>query len=320
MFWKIRKHLSYANMVATLALVFATTGGAYAVNNAGDSSRGSARAHLSKKKSKPKAGSRGSVGPRGPAGPAGPPGLTGPAGTSGSNGTSGTNGASVTSSAASAEECPTGGVKLTSASGTTAICNGASGKNGKQGENVVTAELAPGANAHCPEGGSEFSVGGNPPTYACTGKEGKEGNIKGTLAPGQMETGVWSFQTTAEAIKDHFCNCERVPISFPIPLKQALTGVGEVHFINEGGEEVTPTGTQTSTACRGTFEEPTAEAGNLCIYTNEGEGGEITSQIMGNPETRGGATEAGTTGGFLIFNITENHVENYGDWAVTEKG
>src|SRR5689334_19155805 len=74
---RMRRHLTYANVVATLALVFAMTGGALA-----------AKHYLltSTKQIKPSvlAKLRGRTGPRGAAGPAGLRGETGAAGASGS--------------------------------------------------------------------------------------------------------------------------------------------------------------------------------------------------------------------------------------------
>jgi hypothetical protein len=60
-------------------------------------------------------------------GPAGAAGKDGTNGTNGSNGGAGTNGVSVTTAAASNAECPSGGVKLTSAGGNTKVCNGTTG-------------------------------------------------------------------------------------------------------------------------------------------------------------------------------------------------
>jgi hypothetical protein len=92
------------------------------------------------------------------------------------------------------------------------------------------------------------------------GKEGKEGpagttGFTKTLPPGRTETGTWILTGVppgAPAIT-------YTAISFPIPLAGPL-GASEVHFIKEN--ETAPAG-----CTGGTVSQPTAEAGNLCIYT-----------------------------------------------------
>lgn len=80
---RIFRHLSYANVTATLALLFAMSGGALAMSHyviektsqIKPSVIKKLRGHTGAK------GARGPAGPQGPVGPAGPTGLTGPAGT-----------------------------------------------------------------------------------------------------------------------------------------------------------------------------------------------------------------------------------------------
>ncbi len=114
MFQRARKHVNPATILALVALVFATTGGAFAATGGGGGGgRGSTpgkasaatgraatfTATVAKKKAKPKAGARGPAGPRGatgatgPAGPAGPTGATGATGATGPAGAQGTQGA-----------------------------------------------------------------------------------------------------------------------------------------------------------------------------------------------------------------------------------
>jgi hypothetical protein len=97
MFSKIRKRFTYANLVLTLALVFAMSGGAYAASKyvITSTKQISPKVLKSLKGANGKSGTNGTngaAGPAGPAGPTGPAGGTGPAGTNGNNGTNGTNG------------------------------------------------------------------------------------------------------------------------------------------------------------------------------------------------------------------------------------
>ena len=158
MFQAIRRHLSYANVAATVALVFAVTGGAFAATGH-SGGPGPASAHLTaavvrstfatsaKSKSKPK------TGPRGPAGPKGATGAAGPAGAIGTAGPAGPTGA--TGPAGSGSAGP----------------QGLQGSQGPQGEKGAEGKEGP------------------------EGPEGKSGFTK-TLPPGETETGTWSMVTT----------------------------------------------------------------------------------------------------------------------------
>jgi hypothetical protein len=107
MFQRARKHINPATILALAALVFATTGGAFAATgggggNGGGSTPGKASASIgrtatftavaAKKKAKPKAGARGPAGPRGATGATGPGGPAGPTGATGATGATGTTG------------------------------------------------------------------------------------------------------------------------------------------------------------------------------------------------------------------------------------
>lgn len=137
MFSRLREHLGAAGLVvAIVALVAALGGGAIAANGGGGDATASA------KKGKPgprgKTGKAGPQGPAGPAGPAGAAGVKGDAGAAGANGKDGTNGSNGTNgqSVTTQVEAPFGncgeqsGVKLTSASGSNYVCDGADGEDG----------------------------------------------------------------------------------------------------------------------------------------------------------------------------------------------
>jgi hypothetical protein len=135
MLTRIRARFTYANLAVTLALVFAMTGGAYAANKYLITSTKQISPKVLKAlkgaAGKPgAAGPAGAQGPQGGPGPQGAPGAKGENGANGANGASGTNGVSVTGVAASKGECENGGVKYTSASGSTAVCNGKNGTTG----------------------------------------------------------------------------------------------------------------------------------------------------------------------------------------------
>jgi len=126
----VRSRLTYANVVATLAMVFAMSGGAYAASKILITSTKQIKPSVLKQlqgktgKTGP-AGAPGAVGPAGPAGPAGPKGADG---ANGANGEPGTNGTSVTSSVEKAgANCKAGGSKFVAANGTTYACNGENG-------------------------------------------------------------------------------------------------------------------------------------------------------------------------------------------------
>jgi len=125
----VRARLTYANVAATLALVFAMSGGALAAGRFLITSTGQIKPSVLKQLR----GKAGSAGKEGPAGKEGAPGKEGPAGKPGANGadgTSGANGVGVTSAAAGAAECKAGGTTFTSASGASHVCNGENGQTG----------------------------------------------------------------------------------------------------------------------------------------------------------------------------------------------
>jgi Collagen triple helix repeat (20 copies) len=152
MFSKLRSRLTYANLTATLALLFAMSGGAYAASH---------YLITSTKQISPKVlkALKGNAGPAGTNGANGANGAGGPPGEKGAPGSNGSSGS-----------------------------NGKDGTNGKDGASVTSTAL-PVENAHCKEGGSEFTAAEAKKTYACNGSPWAAG---GTLPKGASETGEWS--------------------------------------------------------------------------------------------------------------------------------
>ncbi len=303
----IRRQLSPATVMAFVALIFATTGGAFAVTGRGGSGAGGLRASASaasvhavtakkKKASTGKPGPRGPAGPQGPAGPAGATGSQGPAGPAGAAGAKGETGAA-----------------------------GANGTNGSNGASVTSIEskskIGP-----CEEGGSSFTSAGGVKTYACYGKTGAPWPAGGTLPKGATETGVWSVGIY-EGEKNGPASLNVSVASFSIPLAAPLMlhtkeeeengqGVNQVHFINTEGKEARGEETiPNPTACPGNAEKPQAASGNLCIYEHNVHGIEPTSNQIVNPA---GPQGAATTGAVLqIFAEAKNNEFAMGTWAVT---
>ncbi len=258
MFSWVRRQLSPATVMAFVALVFAMTGGAYAVTGHGGSgpaaSAGSASAvaTAAKSKAKPKV----KVGPRGPAGPAGAQGPAGPAGGTGPQGSAGATGAA--------------GAKGE---------NGAAGTNGTNGTNggSVTSVESKSKIGPCEKGGSEFTSASGK-TYACTGETGAPWPAGGTLPKGATETGVWSTgdfydgETSGSKIYDLPVASFSIPLAAPLAYhskaeEEGGAGANQVHFINGGDKEVREEETTPApAACPGSIEKPEAESGNLCIY------------------------------------------------------
>lgn len=198
-----RPRLTYANVVATLALVFAMSGGALAASKFIITStkqiKPSVLASL-KGKAGP-AGAAGAQGPAGPQGPAGKDGVNGNSGKDGLNGkdgATGQNGVGATSKTFTgkktlgSEKCEEGGTEVTSASGTTLVCNGKEGPEGPEG------------------------------------KEGALGTAGATLPKGATETGTWSFAGNGKV--EQFA-----PVSFPIPLSKTAAEHIEIHISGETG-------------------------------------------------------------------------------------
>ncbi len=291
MFQAMRKRLTYSNVAATLALVFALTGGAFAATNHNGGSNSvaltAATGHASipatarSAKSKAKTGPRGPAGPKGATGAAGPSGPGGPAGPAGATGPGGPQGPAGSNGEKGSQ--------------------GEKGENGKNGTSIASTEFS-GEKGTCKEGGSELKSGLGVSSYVCNGKPWTDG---GTLPEGKTETGAWSDDLGPAGEGTAW-----VPISLPIPLKAALEAT-QVHFFGE--EEEGPAG---SGCAGGTAEKPTAEPGNLCVYSGkieDREGAGFIGIYNAGPGTKEGAA---TAGAFLRFG---EFIAGHGTWAVTEK-
>lgn len=190
----VDKHLNAGTVLSIVALVFAMTGGAYALSG-GVGHRVGATAAATKKKAKAKA-LRGPRGPRGPAGPEGKPGPEGKQGPAGLPGKDGTNGA-----------------------------NGTAGAPGES----VSAKVVPAKVAACKEqGGSEFTVG-TTTTFACNGTTG----FTKTLPSGQTELGDWALFGDASAAFAHSASAVSFDIPLEIaPVAHYIRKTGEEPFYN----------------------------------------------------------------------------------------
>ena len=298
----LRKRVTFARVLMTVAAVFAMTGGAYAAGKYVITST----KQISPKVLKQLKGKTGAAGPTGATGPAGPAGPTGPAGASGSAGEKGAAG----EPGAPGEKGP----------------QGATGAPGVAGESVTSATLKAGEEG-CAEGGSKFTVGGKT-TTACAGAEGKQGPTgatgpQGPLQPGKAEMGQWAFgqKMTTEGGEPIL-----VAMSFPVPLAKALEAAN-VHYIGvgEGEGEENPSSAITEHKCSGTVEKPGAASGNLCVFTAR-IANYTKLALISIPfeisSAESGETGAGVSGAYLVspFDFTPaeaGYIAGSGDWVVT---
>ncbi len=301
MFSALRSRLSYANVVATLALVFAMSGGALAASKFLITSTKQIKPSVLSQL-KGRGGARGPVGPVGPAGPAGAQGPQGAQGAAGAGGKAGADGAA--------------------------------------GESVVSAALNPGEAACGGLGGSKFTVGGKE-TTACNGAKGEPGEPgqpgqPGTtgftkfLPKGETETGTWA----ALGIPPHEFYGWLVPISFSIPLKFAITNTEHAVVVRnckyvESTEvaECEASNKAAAKTCPGTVEIPKAEAGALCLYQGytklpkeAGKESHLNVIELINPALEEGLPGVSTSGTVAFIQYegpAEADVEIAGTWAVT---
>jgi hypothetical protein len=282
MFSRLRRHLSYANVAATLAVVFAMSGGAYALGGGGHQPAGSASASTAhaakkvKKRSKSTAGARGPAGAQGLAGAQGPAGAAGPQGEKGPGGEKGAAGAAGKEGAAG----PQGPA-------------GPQGVPGPKGQSV-TSEAFEGKKGTCESGGSEFKVGTGT-TYACNGKDGSGGGGGGTLQPGQTERGVWVAATTLPVGSEYYG-------LITISLASAFNGeLPQPHYVKSGED------TEECGEYGGNNRTPIPSPGEFCLYEGAN---------FGEVKFEGGFSEGINTGENLYFSSSKPGFAR-GVWAVT---
>jgi len=300
MFSRLRRHMTYANVAATLAVVFAMSGGAYALSGNGHApvvSASVSQAHAAKVKKRSK-GATGAKGPAGPKGATGPTGAQGPAGAQGERGPAGEKGAA-------------GGNGKEGAQGSEGPA-GPQGVPGPAGASV-TAKSFEGKLGKCENGGSEFKVGTGSATFACNGK-----SAGGTLEAGKVESGVWSMNISTASYfgMKEFGYPGFVSITFPVPLPAEDFNRVKVTYLKWRSE--------TTKECPGAYEE--AEPGTLCIYDEleyplEGEenGIEFSDgkifEATHEPGSGGGGYQAGAELTFFNKHAPEGFARGY--WVLT---
>jgi hypothetical protein len=222
----------------------------------------------------------------------------------------------------------------------------AKGKQGPRGKTGKTGKIGPAGPAG-PQGpagpvgpaGPKGDVGpagangkdGAPGPAGPAGPAGKAGTtgFTTTLPGGKTETGAWSFGEIAEGAEPQTV---RVPLSFAIPLAVRLdsslascqaeppTAECHTHYINANNEEVlngVPV-TVPSAFCKGTVSAPSAEPGNLCVYTGELNLAKATnSWIMGADAGELEPAGVGTAGAILVLRAIQGRATGWGTWAVT---
>jgi hypothetical protein len=172
--------------------------------------------------------------------------------------------------------------------------NGKDGTNGTNGTNGVSpvGTAFAGAKGACTEGGVEFK--GANTTVACNGVKGQTGFTE-TLPAGKTLKGMWSFGMFPN--ENNINKTALSSISFGIPLSAAPAVV----FVETAGEH--------ATECPGSFAEPEAVAGTLCVYADSAEG-LFNAQLIATQPNVGGAN-------LFFANAAAGPVWGAGSWAVT---
>ncbi len=283
MFSTLRNRFGIPGVISVIALVFAMFGGAYAASNSDDGSGATASAKKSTKGPRGPRGPKGATGAAGPAGPAGAPGAKGDAGAPGAAGEKGAVGA----------DGADGADGKTVLSGT-ATPNAATGTIGDfYIETDVNKMYGPKA-AFGPNGG--WGIGTD-----LKGEEGSPWTEFGILPSGQTETGTYVVSTNPVLFEESFFTS--APISFPIPVEPAPTGVFvelEEDKSADGCPGFSPSGT------------PLADPGTLCVYRKAKL--QSTSGSIAPPSTAGTVVTFECKG---FFEAEFAPCLNRGVWAVT---
>jgi hypothetical protein len=211
----------------------------------------------------------------------------------GKNGKNGTNGAP-------GPQGPQGPVGEKGANG----ANGTNGSNGKDGESVVAKSATAG---ECKEGGTAFTTAGKT-EHVCNGSPWTAG---GTLPKNAAERGQWAMSGTGPAFL-------QTGISFTVPLAAPLTA-NQTHFIGdeEGFKEPKEAAAIKNGECSGTYTDPGAKSGNLCVFINPTSLNGPGTLAIENAETAAEAG-AGVSGAVLAELYLGSEIAHYeGSWVVT---
>jgi hypothetical protein len=188
---------------------------------------------------------------------------------------------------------------------------GDSGAPGATGKSVVAQPASFGSGpGECPEGGTELEVEGSGSSeVVCNGEEGQQGPpgspwpVNGTLPTGSSEEGEWSIARSVGGEE-----IASTAISFVIPLAADLDS-SHVHFI--------PPATTAPTGCSGTYANPGAASGNLCVFAKAMVNAESTGlfPIVFGLDSGAGADAQGAQ--IFLKSQEEGFSEAIGKWVVT---
>lgn len=183
--------------------------------------------------------------------------------------------------------------------------NGTNGTNGTNGESVAMKSATVG---ECKEGGAAFATAGKT-EHVCNGSPWTAG---GTLPKNAAERGQWAMSGTGPAF------FLQTGISFTVPLAAPLTA-NQTHFIGneEGFKEPKEAAAIKNGECSGTYTDPGAKSGNLCVFINPTSLNGPGKVAIENAETAAEAG-AGVSGAVLAELYIGSEIAHYeGSWVVT---
>ncbi len=308
MFSGLRKRVTYANVMMTLALVFAMSGGAYAAKHYLITSTKQISPKVLKQL-KGHNGKNGLNGLNGKDGAAGAPGAQGLQGIQGLKGDPGEKG-----------------------------LKGDPGEKGSDGVSVTGTPIPAGASEPCGEAGGTAYTSASGTKNVCNGKEGTQGppgpQEITVLPTGSRETGDWAIRDNTPATFSPGAEPRFEPISFAIEIKEGVhahfigpeEGAGQaLEKLPEEEEVVNGVGTgKKRKVCTGNVHEPSAEIagpsvpGELCVYAGFMESN-TEFQDFEDPGLQI-AEMAGKTGTVMAFHSTTAAAATivaFGTWVVT---